>query len=236
MQPSDTDKTREFFDGAFTLRELYHHERAYAIEAMFRPDHCLASAIFNPSSKPPQHFHTYQTEYLKVTAGKVVVQVEGRELLLSPTDDELRIPPWTYHCVYPPSSATSLSEEERQVPGDIKVIMSSEKTSQPFHEDIIFLENWYHYLNDIIIHGAKLDLLQLMSSFDAAGSYLAFPAWLPFGRYLSRATGIIIGRYLGSMLGYQPYYRKWTTDWQRARERMDTSIFYRRFANPTANS
>ncbi|KAF3005330.1 hypothetical protein E8E14_002873 [Neopestalotiopsis sp. 37M] len=226
---------RRDFDGAFTLRELVRPERAYAIEAEFRPQHRLAKAIFNPSSKPPQHFHVYQTEYIKVEVGKLVVQVGGREHLLTPEDDELSIPPWTYHCLYPPSSATSLSEEERRVTGDIKIVLSSEKTTEPFHEDFIFLENWYHYLNDIVIHDAKLDLIQLLSSFDAAGSYLAFPPWLPFGRYLSRAMGVLLGRYVGSTIGYQPYYLRWTTNWQGACDRMNTSVFYRRFAKPATD-
>lgn len=67
--------------------------------------------------------------------------------------------------------------------------------------------------------------------FDAGASYLSVPWWVPFGRSLSRAAGIVVGRWLGAMLGYQPYYRKWTTDWGLACEKMETSFFQRRFTD-----
>jgi hypothetical protein len=66
--------------------------------------------------------------------------------------------------------------------------------------------------------------------FDAGGSYLSLPTWIPFSRTLARALGIVMGRWVGSLLGYQPYYRQWSTDWGLACERMRSSIFQRRFA------
>jgi hypothetical protein len=66
--------------------------------------------------------------------------------------------------------------------------------------------------------------------FDAGGSYLSLPTWIPFSRTLARALGIVMGRWVGSLLGYQPYYRRWSTDWGLACERMRSSIFQRRFA------
>lgn len=92
------------------------------------------------------------------------------------------------------------------------------------------MENWYYYLNDVIMNNVKMDIIQLMSvsvaqrpfenhkrepcglwciqMFDAGGSYLSFPSWVPFGRYTSRIIGIVVGRWLGGALRYQPYYRK----------------------------
>lgn len=67
--------------------------------------------------------------------------------------------------------------------------------------------------------------------FDAGASYLSLPWWVPFGKTLSRGTGIVVGRWIGGLLGYQPYYRKWTTDWDTACSRMEQSIFQRRFAD-----
>lgn len=66
--------------------------------------------------------------------------------------------------------------------------------------------------------------------FDAGGSYLSLPTWIPFSRTLARALGIVGGRWIGGMLGYSPYYEKWSTDWGLACERMGSSIFQRRFA------
>jgi hypothetical protein len=43
----------------------------------------------------------------------------------------------------------------------------------------------------------------------------------------------VVGRWLGGMLGYQPFYRKWTTDWELACQKMETSLFQKRFADKT---
>lgn len=67
--------------------------------------------------------------------------------------------------------------------------------------------------------------------FDAGGSYLSLPWWVPFGRTVSRVAGIVIGRWLGALLGYQPFYRKWTMDWHLACLKMEASWLQRRFAD-----
>lgn len=66
--------------------------------------------------------------------------------------------------------------------------------------------------------------------FDAGGSYLSLPTWIPFSRTVARALGIVVGRWIGGLLGYQPFHKKWTTDWDLACRKMETSIFSRRFA------
>lgn len=71
--------------------------------------------------------------------------------------------------------------------------------------------------------------------FDAGGSYLSFPPWVPFGRHLSVVTGVVVGRWLGGLFGYQPFYREWTTDWGTACDKMEKSIFQRRFVSPRHN-
>ena len=67
--------------------------------------------------------------------------------------------------------------------------------------------------------------------FDAGGSYLSFPSWLPFSKRLAQLTGIVVGRCIGGFLGYQPFHWKWTTDWEMACQKMETSIFLKRFAD-----
>lgn len=73
--------------------------------------------------------------------------------------------------------------------------------------------------------------LRLPKMFDAGASYLSLPWWVPFGKSLSRILGIVIGRWIGGLLGYQPYYLKWTTDWESACQKMETSLLQKRFAN-----
>ncbi|KAI4284351.1 MAG: hypothetical protein L6R38_001457, partial [Xanthoria sp. 2 TBL-2021] len=67
--------------------------------------------------------------------------------------------------------------------------------------------------------------------FDAGASYLSLPPWVPFGRTLSRIAGIVVGRWIGGLLGYQPFYKQWTSDWDLACRKMETSWFQRRFAD-----
>ena len=70
-----------------------------------------------------------------------------------------------------------------------------------------------------------------MQMFDAGGSYLSPPWWVPFGRGLSRILGIVIGRWVGALLGYQPFYSKWTSDWDLACEKMEASYLQKRFSD-----
>lgn len=54
---------------------------------------------------------------------------------------------------------------------------------------------------------------------------------MPFSRTIARALGIVVGRWIGGLLGYQPFFEKWTTDWDLACRKMQKSVFHRRFAN-----
>ena len=67
--------------------------------------------------------------------------------------------------------------------------------------------------------------------FDAGGSYLSLPDWVPFGRTLSQGAIIVIGRWIGGLLGYQPFYKEWTSDWDLACRKMETSWFQRKFVD-----
>ena len=60
---------------------------------------------------------------------------------------------------------------------------------------------------------------------------MSFPWWVPFGQSISIALGVVVGRWIGSgLLGYQPFYRKWSSDWEMACKMMESNIFQRRFA------
>lgn len=67
--------------------------------------------------------------------------------------------------------------------------------------------------------------------FDAGGSYLSLPRWVPFSRTVALVLGVVIGRWVGGLLGYQPFYQKWTSDWPLACEKMSRSVFQRRFSD-----
>lgn len=77
-----------------------------------------------------------------------------------------------------------------------------------------------------------------MQTFDGGDHYLPFPAtlpeWVPMSwsvairTFLGFWVTVIIGRYIGGLLGYQPFYREYTTDWELAVAKMQGTWFYRR--------
>ncbi|TVY80670.1 putative oxidoreductase yanE, partial [Lachnellula suecica] len=173
--------------------------------------------------KPPVHFHV-QEEYIESLEGKLGLEIEGKEFVLVPTDGTYTIASFVNHRSYP-------LPEDRQNGGEIvRFRLSGEKTSNPYELSPVFFENWYKYQNEVVANGAQVSLIQFLSTFDAGGSYISLPAWVPFGQTISRTLGVVVGRWIGGLLGYQPFYRKWTTDWDLACAKMDSSFFQRRFS------
>ncbi|THC93411.1 hypothetical protein EYZ11_007106 [Aspergillus tanneri] len=206
------------FNGAVATRVIPHAHRAFAFEVTFNP------ALWPESlkgQKPPKHFHPHQEEYIEVLEGQLYVEDDKQEYGLTPSDGEICIQPWVNHRLYPSASYN----------GTIKFLLSGEDTPELFRLDTIFFENWYGYQDETVVLGKGVDLIQVMSMFDAGGSYLSFPEWVPFGRTLAMTLGIVVGRWIGGLLGYQPYHRKWTFDWDLACEKMGRSCFQRRFVD-----
>ncbi|KAL8821628.1 MAG: hypothetical protein Q9223_000371 [Gallowayella weberi] len=185
------------------------------------------------TQKPPAHFHPYQSEYVQVLQGRMGLEINGCERVLGPEAGQIEIKPWTIHRLFPPPPLppSEGAEEDNGAANDTtRFLLSGSETSEAFRLDIAFFQNWYGYQDEVVKSGARMDLIQVLCMFDAGGSYMAAPWWIPFGRSLSQAFGIVVGRWLGAMLGYQPFYRKWTTDWDAACEKMATSYLQKRFA------
>ncbi|RYP48691.1 hypothetical protein DL768_005471 [Monosporascus sp. mg162] len=226
MQYSEDDTHVTVLGGAVHGRLLSHPERSFALEISL--DLEKGREFF--TRKPPMHFHV-QEEYIEAIEGKMGLELEGRELVLTPADGRFLIPPYANHRSYPmPLSAQDEGNTR------VRFLLSAEKTSEAFELNPVFFENWYRYQDQFVMHGEKLSLIQLFSTFDAGGTYVSLPPWVPFGQYISIAMGVVIGRWIGGLLGYQPFYRKWTTDWDLACRKMETSIFQRRFADYSAKT
>ncbi|KAF2672459.1 hypothetical protein BT63DRAFT_422918 [Microthyrium microscopicum] len=206
------------FDGAITSTTLVQPGLAFAAEVIFYLQHPQLRKL--ASQKPPLHFHCYQEEYIEVTEGKLAVEADGKEQVLTPEDGVFQIKPWTHHRLYPPPDDGSEIT---------KFILSGAETEEQYQLDHLFFSNWYAYQDTVFVQGGKFSLVQILSMFDAGGSYLSFPKWVPGGRTLSRLMGIVVGRWIGGLMGYQPYYKEWSTDWELACRRMEGSYFQRRF-------
>jgi len=166
-----------------------------------------------------------------VVEGLLAVDFNSQERVLGPEDGGVCIPTWVNHRLYPPSLP---SNDDRCSSNTVRFLLSGQMTQDMYKLDTVFFENWYNYQDQVVIKGEKIDLIQVICAsqyvyialnvppshwakslliffqiFDAGGSYLSLPWWVPFSRSFSRALGIIVGRWLGGLLGYQPFYRKW---------------------------
>ncbi|KAI1194518.1 hypothetical protein F5X97DRAFT_275392 [Nemania serpens] len=222
------------FEGGIVTRVIdhpYDSSRVFAYEVTFHLHHPRVVAV--AAQKPPLHFHPYQEEYIEVLEGRLAVEVEGVEYVLSPKDGEFSLRPWSNHRLFSP-----VTDVEEGIKGyddgwdgeKTVFLLSGQDTDEMFRLDTVFFENWYAYQDLIVVEGEKIDLLQVMSMFDAGGSYLSLPTWIPFSRTIARGLGIVVGRWIGGLLGYQPFFRQWTTDWDLACQKMERSIFHKRFA------
>ncbi|OTA81552.1 hypothetical protein M434DRAFT_17355 [Hypoxylon sp. CO27-5] len=221
------------FDGAIIVWEVANSQRSFCFDVTFRLEH--PQLIRLGAEKPPLHFHPYQEEYVEVLDGRLVLEVEGIESVLTKNDGEVCIHPWASHRLYPPSLELDNIGGLPDAPstrGVTRFLLSGQRTSEAFRLDTVFFQNWYGYQDEIFSQGGKFDIIQVMNMFDAGGSYASLPEWFPFGKRIAQCAGIVIGRWLGGLLGYQPFHRRWTRDWQLACQKMETSFFLRRFADP----
>ncbi|KAI0468867.1 hypothetical protein F4859DRAFT_186781 [Xylaria cf. heliscus] len=220
MEYSESDQVVEVLGGAVKTRVIYHSERSFAFEVTL--DLVKGADFF--IHKPPLHFHANQDEYIQALEGKTALELEGREIVLTPGEPEFCIKAWANHRSYP------LTGARQEGTSTVKFLLSGAKTPEPFHLNLLFFENWYKYQENVIKRQGKIDFMQVFSTFDAGGTYLSPPYWMPFGQRLSQMSAILIGRWLGGLLGYQPFYREWSTHWDVACQQMRTCLFQSRFA------
>ncbi|KAI1827530.1 hypothetical protein F4861DRAFT_368664 [Xylaria intraflava] len=226
---------RAGFEGGIVTRVINHphnSDRVFAYEVTFDLQHPRVAAV--AAQKPPLHFHPYQEEYIEVLQGRLAVEIEGVERILTPKNGEFILQPWCHHRLYSPVTEIGLQAKEHDDDLDDQTtvfLLSGQDTDEMFRLDTVFFENWYAYQDRVVVDGEKVNLIQVMSMFDAGGSYLSLPRWIPFNRTIARGMGVVVGRWIGGMLGYQPFYEQWTTDWELACRKMKMSRFQRRFAD-----
>jgi hypothetical protein len=208
------------FDGAITFRNIPHPARHFNLEVTFHDHHPHLLRL--RTHEPPPHFHYLQVEYFEVLEGSLYVEVGAHRLLLTSESGELPVMPWVRNRVIP----GPVSESQTKT-----VFLLSGPAAQGTRMlDFIFYENYYRYMDAMVAEGKAIELIQILCMFDAGGSCVALPWYVPFGMTVSRALGVVVGRWMGGLLGYQPYYREWTTDWEIARQRMAQSFSQRKFA------
>ncbi|KAJ5758749.1 hypothetical protein N7520_005905 [Penicillium odoratum] len=183
------------------------------------PDYDKINEALNHPSGPPLHFHPFQNEYFRVEQGRMCVEMDGVLRTLTPADGEVMGRAGSIHRFYIAPDSTE----------DMIIILSASDSGLDYQLDRVFFENWYGLWHDYLVHEGKMDLIQLLCTYDAGDAYLLPPAWLPnrVRKLIGYWGGVIVGRWIGRLLGYKPFFKEYTTDWAYAVHKMEASSFTR---------
>ena len=161
--------------------------------------------------------HQYQAEYFKVEQGIMGVKVDGKQYKKTPEDPEFLVPAGTFHGFY----------RHPDSPGPMTVLLSASDSGNDYKLDRVFFENWYGFWHDSLLYHGKMNYIHWLAVYDGGDAYPELPAWLPCRRTLSYWYGVVLGRWIGGMLGYKPFFKEYTTDWDYAVAKMKRSFFQR---------
>jgi hypothetical protein len=130
------------------MRQTYRHSVEGPIPENLRK---LIESDHRPDG-PPMHFHQWQTEYFKVEEGICVVEVNGKQTMLTPDDEEISCKAGNIHrfFIHPDS-------RERMT-----VILSASDSGVDYQLDRVFFENWYGYWHDALLYQGGLDFIQTL--------------------------------------------------------------------------
>lgn len=211
------------FEGAFVVtKHAPPKGRNIHFHVKIDPNHPRLLELAASGKKPPTHFHPRQWEYFHVKKGSLTVEIDGVPHAFTASDGEYALRPGPHHCLYAtPGQASDV----------VEFWLSASPSGVATELDQAFFENWYGYQEDIMMRGVTPDPIQVLSMFDAGDSYLSPPSWMPFRHTIGWILGIVVGRYVGGLLGYAPFFPEWTTDWDAACRKMDACWTQRRFAN-----
>lgn len=139
--------------GVVSTRVIKHSERSFAFEVTL--DLAKGSEFF--AQKPPLHFHANQDEYIQAVQGNTGLELEGREIVLTPGSPEYCIPSWANHRSYPMPMRTQDGVNK------VKFLLSGAQSPEPFQLNLLFFENWYRYQESVVTGGKKIDIIQVLS-------------------------------------------------------------------------
>ncbi|KAH8698357.1 hypothetical protein BGW36DRAFT_375942 [Talaromyces proteolyticus] len=203
-------------------------DRQFLFHGIMRPSRGIYAELIKGGKNPPTHFHRSKWEFFRVLKGNLTINLNGVPAHVTSATGEIAVIPYTHHVIYG-TPGTEMNE--------VKFVISA--TDRPAEDNVTgldqeFFENWYGYQEDIFERGVKLDLIQALAMFDAGGTYLSPPWWVPFRSWVGLFLGIVMGRWIGGLLRYAPFYPEWTTDWQGACDIMERSYFQWRFVKRNA--
>ncbi|GAA5825277.1 hypothetical protein JCM11251_006915 [Rhodosporidiobolus azoricus] len=191
-RPNTTeDGGRAYFGGAMVLWSEETPEGRFVSRHLFKGDSPHTNKGKESIATPPLHYHIYQTETLEVLSGKMCYILSGKEDVAK-KGDKIVLPPG-------PENAHTFW---RSTEDDEDLMMAATVSGGPnegFCDE--FISNFYGYLSSVTMAGQSPSLFQMLHFLDDADVVLADP---PFG--LGRVLNVVLGRWLGSLLGYKTRY------------------------------
>nr|OQO21473.1 hypothetical protein B0A51_08852 [Rachicladosporium sp. CCFEE 5018] len=165
---------------------------------------------------PPYHWHWYQDEYFKVTEGRYIFTLEGKDTTVSASDPQpVRIPATARH--------TFKVDDTHDGPCTVEISADAVLGSVE-DEDVginaKFFRNIYTYLDDCYLQNVEPSLPQLLLMLQSAEVSLAFPgpAWLM--RQVSYAMGVVVGQWYGGWwLGLKSTYPEYWNEELESKKR-----------------
>lgn len=105
----------------------------------------------------------------------MILEIEGREYLLTADSGELPVLPWARHRIWqPPTPAENGDASHESGSGSIvRFRVSAQETEEVFKLDCISFQNWYGYQDEVVRAGGKLDMIQVLSVSNTARPLLS---------------------------------------------------------------
>lgn len=145
----------------FLFRQTYKHDIKGPVPDNLRK---LLDSPHRPKG-PLLHFHQFQTEYFRVEAGLMGIQVDGVTKAVTADDGEISVKAGSIHqfFIHPDSL------------GDMTVYLSASDSGMDFQLDRIFFENWYGYWHDALLHDGGLNMFQYLAVRQFADAHARIP-------------------------------------------------------------
>ena len=86
--------------------------------------------------------------------GRLAVEIEGQEHMLTPLDKEISVKRWSHHRLCPPPPTESCKKTV--------FLLSGEDVAAMYRLDTNFFLNWYAYQDQVVAKAGPISIIQTM--------------------------------------------------------------------------
>ncbi|MCJ1369801.1 hypothetical protein MMC20_001013 [Loxospora ochrophaea] len=153
---------------------------------------------------PPMHWHWYQDEFFTIKRGAFIFTLEGKDIHRHANDGlgAIKIPKGFRHTFRVDQDC----QEDR-----CEIEFTADDVGKGGLSETIF-RNIYGYLDDCEKNKCAPSPVQMLLLFDSAEMSLALPGPRWIANPVSWLLGIVVGRWLGRVLGYKVSYPEYSEE------------------------